>query len=183
NGLQSTFVEFFFHSVVSDGSFRSVRHLNLERNRFNLNDIVSLVSLLDAHYAFEEEVTPCSLMPFESLRLAGQQELQGTQAIEMNRDLILSKFVFNHSLNDLTIDVSDEAMQELNVYLQRNIKKHRSRIAISSANQQIGSPMSSTLRNLTTTALKSAALSSESQSPKKTPSSPKLFYIECLLVV
>ena len=88
--METTFIEFFFHSIVNDGSFRSIRHLNLERNRFNISDIVTIISLLglddtvdkfpqstyswtDVHYAFEEEVNPGALMPFESLRLAGQQ--------------------------------------------------------------------------------------------------------------
>lgn len=50
------------------------------------------------------------------------QDLIGKFAVEANT-VIMSTFVWNQSLIDLTLDVSEEAMEDLRLNLERNRKK------------------------------------------------------------
>lgn len=100
------------------------------------------------------------------------QDLVGTAMIELNRDSILSKFIRNTSLTDLTLDVSESTMAELKLYLERNEKKHRSQGSIAFANQALTSPKFTTLRNKSST-LKLNVL--DVQEPPQSPSPRYLF--------
>ncbi|SPQ94226.1 unnamed protein product (mitochondrion) [Plasmodiophora brassicae] len=122
NSLPSVFVELFCNAVIANGAFRNIRFLDLERNCFQVADISKIVSLVHKHHACDEEQHPFSVIPFESLRLAGQQDLIGKFAVEANT-VIMSTFVWNQSLIDLTLDVSEEAMEDLRLNLERNRKK------------------------------------------------------------